>query len=400
MRKVIAAPTNSAGDTAVAPSTRSRPLRVAIICDFAEERWPSMDLVGNMLYASLGNRHADHIAASLIRPRMPFAADNNPDKISRLFGRFFYYPRELRRIHKDFDRFHIVDHSYAHLVHHLPAERTVVTCHDIDTFRCLLPETKRSMLFRAMTRRILAGMQRAAHVTCDTEATRQEILEGSLLPPERLTVVHNGVNPALRPQPNYDADSQLTRMLGRLPGTATELLHVGSTIPRKRIDTLLHVFADLRQHRSDVRLLRVGGDFTGPQRQLAQSLGILGHIDVLPRIDDTVLAAAYRRAAVLLQTSDAEGFGLPVIEAMACGTPVIASDIAPLREVGGSAAEYCPIGDTPQFLNTVLNLLKERDDIPSAWQLRRANSFTQASRFTWSTYAAKMVEIYDRVSRQ
>jgi glycosyltransferase involved in cell wall biosynthesis len=360
-----------------------------------------MDLVGEMLHASLGSQHPDRVTASLIRPQLPFSSGQSPDRISRLFGRFFHYPRELRRIRRNFDLFHIVDHSYAHLVHDLPAERTVVTCHDIDAFRCLIrPEAKRSRFFRAITGRILAGIQRAAHVTCDTEATRQEILTYSLLPPERLTVVRNGVHPTLRPEPNYDADSQLTRMLGRLPGTATELIHVGSTIPRKRIDTLLNTFADLRQHRSDVRLLRIGGEFTAPQHQLAQSLGILKHIDVLPRIDQKILAAAYRRAAVLLQTSDAEGFGLPVIEAMACGTPVIASDIAPLREVGGAAAEYCPIGDTLQFLHAVLHLLKERDDIPSTWQLRRANSLNQASRFTWTAYAAKMVEIYDRVSRQ
>jgi glycosyltransferase involved in cell wall biosynthesis len=403
--KVIVTATNSAGEAAVVAPTRSRLLRVAIICDFAEERWPSMDLVGNMLHSTLANQHSDHVTASLVRPKMPFSSAQHPDRISRLFGRVFHYPRELRRIRGKFDLFHIVDHSYAHLVHDLPPERTVVTCHDIDAFQCLLqPELKRSMLFRgtfqAMTRRILTGMQRAAHVTCDTEATRQEILTHSLLPCERLTVVHNGVHPDLRPEPDYDADSQLTRLLGRLPGTATELVHVGSTIARKRIDTLLSVFADLRQHRSDVRLLRIGGEFTASQHQLAQSLGILKHIDVLPRIDERVLAAAYRRAAVLLQTSDAEGFGLPVIEAMACGTPAIASDIAPLREVGGSAAEYCPIGDTPQFLHTVLHLLKQRDDEPSAWQLRRANSLTQASRFTWTAYAAKMVEIYHRVSGQ
>ena len=360
-----------------------------------------MDLVGNMLHSALTERHADHISASLLRPQMPFSAGGNADRISRLFGRFVHYPRELRRIRNDFDLFHIVDHSYAHLVHHLPPERTIITCHDIDAFRCLLqPAKKRSMLFRGMTRRILSGMQRAAHITCDTEATRQEILAHSLLPPERLTVVHNGVHPSLSPKPNYNADSQLTRLLGRLPGTAIELIHVGSTIDRKRIDTLLDVFANLRQHRNDVRLIRVGGEFTSAQKQLAQSLGVLEHIDVLPHIDEHILAAAYRRSAILLQTSSAEGFGLPVIEAMACGTPVVASDIAALREVGGSAAQYCAVGATLQFLHGVLHLLRERDNEPSAWELRRANSLAQASQFTWRAYAASMTEIYRRVLSQ
>jgi len=395
---VIATDINPAGGVTFDVRTTSRPIRVAVICDFAEENWPSMDLVGDMLQATLQKQHADHIAPALIRPKMAFFSPHSPDKISRLFGRFLHYPRELRRIQNRFDLFHIVDHSYAHLVHYLPAERTLVTCHDVDAFRCLLePEAKRSIFFRGMARLILSGMQRAAHVTCDTEATRQEILTHSLLPDDRLTVVHNGVHPALGPEPNHAADIELSRLLGRIPGTITDLLHVGSTIPRKRIDTLLHTFADLRQHRADLRLLRVGGEFTSQQRELAQSLGVLNHIDVLPRIDEKLLAAVYRRAAILLQTSDAEGFGLPVIEAMACGTPVIASDIPPLREVGGTAALYCPVGDTTQFVKAVLLLLTERDKDPSAWQIRHTSSLTQASRFTWSDYTDRMIEIYDRM---
>jgi glycosyltransferase involved in cell wall biosynthesis len=374
----------------------SPPLRVAIICDFAEEQWPSMDLVGNMLHATLDSYFADTVDPTLIRPTLPFASTT---KLTRLFGRFLHYPRELRRIRRHFDVFHIVDHSYAHLAHHLPPEHTVITCHDIDAFRCLVQsQPPRSPLFRATSRRILSGMQRAAHVTCDTEATRQDVLTHNLIAADRLTVVHNGVHPALRPEPNHRADIELTRLLGRTPGTGTDLLHVGSTIPRKRIDTLLNVFANLRQHRADLRLMRVGGDFTAQQRDLAESLGILQHIDVLPRINEHILAAVYRRGALVVQTSEAEGFGLPVIEAMACGTPVIATDIPPLREVGGSAAAYCTVGDTNQFADTVLNLLDERDHNHSAWQKRCANSLSQASRFTWTAYATKMAEIYTRIA--
>jgi len=360
-----------------------------------------MDLVGNMLHATLSTEHADNIASSQICPRMGFASAGTPDKISRIFGRFLHYPRELRRIRDRFDLFHIADHSYAHLVHYLPADRTVVTCHDVDAFRCLFDhQAKRSIFFRAMTRHILSGMQRAAHVTCDTGATRREILSHSLLPAERMTVVHNGVHPALGPEPDHEADAELFSLLGSSPDTFTDLLHVGSTIPRKRIDVLLNTFADLRQHRADLRLLRIGGEFTTQQRDLAQSLGVLKHVVVLPRIDERILAAAYRHSALLLQTSESEGFGLPVIEAMACGTPVIASDIPPLREVGGPAALYCPVGDTPQFVKAVLSLLQERDKEPSAWQTRHHNSIAQADQFTWSTYADKMVHVYRQVMAQ
>ena len=89
-------------------------------------------------------------------------------------------------------------------------------------------------------------------------------------------------------------------------------------------------------------------------------LGLEPHIIVLPFLERRVLAAVYRRAAVVLQPSDREGFGLPVAEAMACGTPVVASDLPPLREVGGAMASYCPVGDVEAWTSTVSELLDER----------------------------------------
>jgi len=356
-----------------------------------------MDLVGSMLYASLREHHRTRIDAELIRPKLPFATSVQPEMLSRLFGRFLHYPREVRRIAKEYDVFHIVDHSYAHLAHQLPADRTIVTCHDIDAFRCLVEPHSRSWAFRAMTRPILTGMLRAAHVTCDTEATRNELLAHRLLPAERMTVVHNGVHPALRPEGDATADEELSRILGRRPEATVEVLHVGSTIPRKRIDTLLKMIAEVRHYIPDIRLLRVGGELTGEQRALAQSLAVWSRIDNLPRLSESLLAAAYRRATVLVMPSESEGFGLPVVEGMACGTPVIASDIAPLSEIGGDAAIYCETGNQHQFATVLAELLKERELDPVSWAQRRKRCVTQSSQFSWPAYAARMIEIYNRV---
>ena len=103
-----------------------------------------------------------------------------------------------------------MDHSYSQLIHDLPAGRTVVTCHDLDTFVCVLePERQpRPRWFRAMTERILNGFQKAAHVIAESEATRDEILRLGLHPPERVTVISNGVHPSCSPaaRPVADAD--------------------------------------------------------------------------------------------------------------------------------------------------------------------------------------------------
>jgi len=371
------------------PLAFPKPVRVAVICDFAEEGWPSMDLVGGMLIEHL--QSVAGVEASRVRPAMRFAGAGIA---GRLFGRFVEYPRHLRRSVRGADLFHIVDHSYSHLVRELPANRTIVACHDIDAFRCLFEPERRSFAFRAVARRILAGLQSAAHVTCDTRATYDAIVKHRLLPPEKLSVVHNGVHPLLSADPDPPADSQLARKLGRRAGGCPELLHVGSTVSRKRIDVLLQVFAAILKTHRNVRLIRVGPPLTGEQESLARKLGVSDKIDFLNNLDTRALGACYRRASVLLQPSNAEGFGLPVVEALACGTPVVASDIAALREVGGSAARYCAVGDIDRWSASVETVLA-RDE--RARSIDRVGAIEQASRFTWINYARQMTSIYRKV---
>jgi glycosyltransferase involved in cell wall biosynthesis len=317
-------------------------------------------------------------------------------KAERLLNRFWDYPRFLRSQRAEFDLFHIVDHSYGQLAHDLPPERTVITCHDLDTFRCLLNghAEPRSLLFKGMTGRIMSGLAKAARVTCDSVATRDELLSYELVAPERAVVIPNGVHPACSPEDNPVADAEAVRLLGHTRADAVELLHVGSTIPRKRIDLLLRVFAALRKEFPGARLVRVGGPLTAPQERLIDELGLAGAVVHLPYLGREVLAAVYRRAAVVLQPSEREGFGLPVIEALACGTPVVASCLPVLREVGGEVALYCPVGDVASWTEAITKLLVEKDQEPQRWGERRAAAIAQAALFSWTEYARKMVSVY------
>jgi glycosyltransferase involved in cell wall biosynthesis len=388
-------------------------IELALLCDYLEEGWPSMDLVGEMIIRCLQAEHADQLAPTVIRP--PFShragilaparwqkAARNAD---RLLNRFWDYPRQLRQIvrRSQFDLFHLVDHSYSQLVHALPPDRVVVTCHDLDTFRCLLePKLEpRPSWFRAMARQILRGLQKAAAVACDSEATRRHILAHGLLPESKLHVVYLAIYPECQAEPTPEFDAEAARLLGpREPEGPPEVLHIGSNIPRKRIDVLLKTFAGIRRALPRVRLIKVGGAFTAEQAALRDELGIGEAITILPFFsprdhrDRATLAAVYRRADLVLQPSDAEGFGLPVAEAMACGTPVLASDLAVLREVGGQAAMYAPVADVPAWTEAALALLDERQNRPEAWQKRRDLGKAQAGQFSWSAHTNKLVEIY------
>jgi len=376
--------------------------RVAVVCDLLEENWPSMDLVGEMLLDNLRMNHSASVLATCLRPPMRrrftrvARAGNIAFNADRFLNRFWDYPRWLRRRNQDFDLFHIVDHSYGQLVHQLPAAQTVVTCHDLDLFRCVLDSsvTRRSTPFKAMARYVLRGISKAARVTCPSDTTRNELLAYELVPADRVVTILNGVHPSCVPTRDLVADAEAARSLGPIGEDAIDILHVGSTIPRKRIDVLVRVLASLREEFPKARLIRVGGPFTAVQMELVENFRLREAMVELPFLDRSVLAAVYRRAALLLQPSEREGFGLPVIEALACGTPVVASDLPVLREAGGQVASYCPVGDAREWSESVIKLLCVRRHDPDRWSALRLAGIAHANKFSWAAYANQVVALY------
>jgi glycosyltransferase involved in cell wall biosynthesis len=388
-------------------------LRVAVIADYLEEGWPSMDLVADMLFDRLQREHASMVEPTLVRPAMRRRAGRLPGStrhpllpnLDRIANRLWDYPRTVAGFGERFDLFHIVDHSYSQLVHRLPPDRTIVTCHDLDTFRSVLDPAieRRSPLFRAMTRHILDGLRKAGHIACDSNATRDALVAKAGIPLERTTVVPNGPHPSCSPNAEPAADVEAARLLGPRSGFV-DLLHVGSTIQRKRIDVLLRVFKAVRDlHRAEagngpgLRLIRVGGPFTAAQQAMVRDLQLGDAIVVLPMLDRATLASVYRRSAVLMMPSEREGFGLPVLEAMACGTPVVASDVDAMREVGGFAASYCPVDDIAAWSATIVRLLRERRDNRAQWTMRSETGIRRAAAFSWSRYATDVAAIYARM---
>jgi glycosyltransferase involved in cell wall biosynthesis len=374
-------------------------LRVAILADYLEEGWPSMDLVAEMLLDRLTREHAATMDVTLIRPplrrrlsrvssqRLAFGVD-------RVAARLWDYPRFAAALRAQFDLFHVVDHSYAQLVHELPPDRTIVTCHDLDTFRSVLePEwERRSAAFRAMTRRILSGLRKAGHVVCDTEATRALLIAKASFSEARTSVVHNGLHSSFSPRHEVSADREAARLLGSRR-IHRDILHVGSAIARKRIDVLIGVMAELGR---GARLVRVGGAFTADQAAMARDLGV--EVVVLPFVDRATLAAVYRRCALLVMPSEREGFGLPLLESLACGTPVVASDIPALREVGAEAVTYCGVADIEAWTNAIRDLLDEREQRPDDWAVRQDRGIQRAEAFSWSKYAREIAALYAQVT--
>ena len=372
---------------------------LAVVADYLEEGWPSMDLFADMLCRQLALQHVADVEAERICPpyrrraaRLPFIGSRrisvNADRVA---NRMWDYPRFLRRNRNRFDLFHIVDHSYAQLIHSLPAGRAGIYCHDLDTFRCLLEPSRdpRPRWFRALAARVLRGFQKASLIFYSTLQVRRELEGHGLIDPERLVHAPPGVSAEFTPV--REEIEPLPPEVKALAG-APFLLHVGSCIPRKRIDTLLETVAGLRKGEPGLTLVKVGVDWSIEQRGQIDRLDLARSIVSLHGLTRSQIAALYRAATVVLQPSEAEGFGLPVIEALACGGIVVASDLPVLREVAGDAAVFCPVGDVAAWVGAVAGLLAHPETAPGA-TLRA----TQASLFSWTHHARAIVDAYRRL---
>jgi len=386
-------------------SQAPRPRRVGIVADYLEEGWPSMDLAAELTSLALARHGEDVFIPAILRPELPrlfrgrgAIGEHGANNADRYLGRYVAYPRWLRSRARGLDLAHVIDQTYAHLVHALPARHTVVTCHDLDAFRSILGDDRepRPLWFRATIRRVLTGLRRAAHVICDSHAVRDALRAQADIPAERLSVVHLPVHPDFSAAADPAADAQAAELLGPPRADVPELLHVGATVPRKNLPFVLELFAAARERHPRARLVRVGGALTAEQRATAERLRIRDAIVELPFIDRATLAAVYRRSRAVLLPSEREGFGWPALEAMACGAPVVASaDLPTVREIGGDAIEYASL-DVRVWIEAIDRLLAI-DPAGRESATARQAATGRAEAFSLERYAAAVMGVYRRV---
>jgi glycosyltransferase involved in cell wall biosynthesis len=290
---------------------------------------------------------------------------------------------------------HLTHHHTLRHAHALGGRPFVATVHDLIRWRDARGETVSiaplNARDRAGVRLDVAAARRAAAVVVPSAHTGEDVIRALGVPEERVHVVPHGVDHTrFRPDP------------GPRPLAAPYVLNVGSEHPRKDVVTLLHAFAALRRDPAlrDLRLVRVGdpGDpeapFAAPVRAAERELGLTGDVVHAGRVPDEELARWYAHAEVLAFPSRAEGFGLPALEAMACGCPVVASTAGSLPEVLGGAAVHAPPGDAPALARALGEVLRDpltRLDLASRGRERAAGfSWERAARETLAAHAAAL----------
>ncbi len=258
---------------------------------------------------------------------------------------------------------------------------SVVAIHDLSFL--LLPERYRGRAnARYAATATRASARRATRIVCGAEATRQMLEHRLGVDPSKVDVVRYGVSDVF-----YRTDEVAACALAQPP----YLLAVGTFEARKGLEILYSAVREVNRAGTRVRLVLAGQPGWGTETLIA-GLARDRAVDIRTRVSDAELAALYHGALALVYPSRMEGFGLPVAEAMAARCPVIASDLACIREYAGGAVLYAPVGDATVIAEHVDRLLDDPDEAVE----RVAAGSLVARDLRWSAVAERTARVIER----
>lgn len=296
-----------------------------------------------------------------------------------------YYPRGASRAaaRRGADLLHVPASMPARAPRGLPL---VLTVHDA------IPWTHPEWFTRAnaLQQRLLVtrAARRADRIITVSATAKQDLVEHVGLREERIDVVHNGISGRFSP-----AHRDREWLAARFGVEGPAVLSVGTPEPRKNLPGAIAAFAGVRERVPDARLLLVGGDgWLLPD--LAERVAALGDAAVVTgRVPDVDLVRLYASADCFLFPSFEEGFGLPPLEAMASGTPVVCSDRPSLPEVVGDAAVMRGPDDAAALADAVVELLSD----PERAGVLRESGIAHSAAFTWRRAAEQTRDVYRRL---
>ncbi len=285
------------------------------------------------------------------------------------------------------DCYHALDYVAPRVRH----ARLLVTVHDLSFLA--VPRYAEPSLAAYLGGIVPGVVQRADRVLAVSAFTAREVVERLHIPPERVVVVPNGVEGRFRPYPPGERAEARVAVAG-LVGSADQpyLLAVGTLEPRKNYPTLLRAYARLRAAGLPHTLVIAGrqGWRFDPIFETVQELHLAGQVQFGSPPDD-LLPALYNAADAVVAPAWYEGFGLSVLEGMACGVPVVASDIPPHRDVAGDAIWYADPGNVLALADAITAAL---DADATTRATRRAAGLARAATMGWGDAARTLLRVY------
>ena len=283
-----------------------------------------------------------------------------------------------------------VFHSSSVLQWRLPGACNLVTIYDLATL--ILPDLHSAPERELQTRKHRFAREQADQVIAISQQVKHDTVERLGIVASHVSVVYGGVGPEFRHIQDRAVVASALAPLGLAPDGY--LLFVGTLDPRKNLFRLIEAYAEMRRSAPGPvpRLALAGASGWRSQEAIrsAESLGVAGDVVFLGRVPEHLLPSLYNGATVFVYPSLYEGFGLPPLEAMACGVPVIASEASAVREVVGDAAVLVDPTDS-HALARALGALLEDGSMRS--QLR-AQGLKRARAFTWENAARSLLSVY------
>lgn len=305
---------------------------------------------------------------------------------SSLLRSLVQVPVALRR--QRIDVFHGIDHVGIPLVGR--TGKCVVTIHDV--IPLILPRTF-TPRHRAVVRLALARVRRQAdRIIVPSDAVKQDVVRHLGLADNLVTVTHHGCEPRFHPDPDPASFGAVTARYGLPP---RYVLAVGTLEPRKNLVALLKAFARLRRAGEvdpALRLVLAGarGWLDEPIFRTVRSFGLAEAVCLPGFIDDDDLPDVYRGAELFVFPSLYEGFGLPPLEAMACGVPVVTSNTSSMPEVAGGAAMLVDPRDVDEMAAVIARALHDE----GLRERLRGAGIARARQFSWQTAARQVLDVY------
>lgn len=262
------------------------------------------------------------------------------------------------------------------------ARKKILTVHDLSFKR--MPETAVPKLSWYLEGAVPRAVARADLILADSDATRQDLIELFHTPPDRVQTLYSGCDPMFHP---ITDKGELDRVRAAYHLEKPFLLNVGTVEPRKNLVRLIQAFSQL-PHRQDLELLIAGGRgwmydeiYAAPEK-----FGVKGQVRFLGFTPDADLPALYSLAEMVVYPSLYEGFGLPVLEAMACGAAVVTSNNSSLPEVAGDAALLIDPHDTQALTWAISRFLDDHQ-----WRsIMQHKALARAKKFSWDKSARQL----------
>lgn len=267
--------------------------------------------------------------------------------------------------------------------------RSVITIHDLNFIHFSQFLTSESTRYYGQIHR---AVKRADHILTDSDATRDDVIAHLRVPPEHVTTVHLAAARVYRPITDRH---EVRRTVARYGLPSDFVIFVGTLEPRKNVSTLLKAFRHLRDRGYDIHLVIVGskGWLYEDIFSTWTELKLTDCVHFLENVPDEDLARLYNAAHCLTLPSHYEGFGLPPLEAMACGTPVVVANRSSLPEVVGDAGLLID-PDSPEDLASALSQILDSSELRASLRQR---GLIRAGEFSWARAAHQTMAVYGKV---